>query len=557
MPSTSESGDEVARLRQEVHSLQSEREMRMKLEKLLEVQMVQVDLQKELRVKTESLLMVEQQTTQKLRQKADQARAGVPDTEGRVQLESEKKAAMEKIATLEKQLQETSAPETSDRIESKLKQQVEEQERLIQRLTAQMGSSAPEDDSARVRVQMQDRDQKIDELQMNIRKVQNEAAESASEAEVLKHQLRVLRKETTERKDEMERQLQTERNLRAEVFQLQAQLETTGKAHTAESKRCTEYAQQAAKSEELERQCTVLQAQLTEEKQNAQQSRSQLSTEYEYRMQAKEQVVKHQTTTIESLTTELKQKQGELDKLMRSIAAPEESGGVFLPPIAGAIPPQEEDERNQRTLESLYKQVKGKDQKIAKQTERLQTLTEMLEKRDQQLEELATARRDRENMKQQLLEMQQLIQAQPKVGSHAEAERRLIEMEQLSRTTQGMSNQLQADLREERAAKEALQREVSALRGHVADGQSSAAATLSETQRLANQLAAAQSQMQAKDAELHQLRTAQAANTTADIPATKLSGQGLQKKLQAVEKADPQLGRDVALFLQEKEDKID
>merc|ERR1719191_832497 len=115
-------------------------------------------------------------------------------------------------------------------------------------------------------------------------------------------------------------------------------------------------------------------------------------------------------------------------------------------------------------MESLYRQVKQKDLKIEKQTERLQNLTEMLEKRDQQLEELATARRDRENMKQQLLEMQQLLQAQPKVGSHAEAERRLIEMEQHSRAAVGMSQQLDADLQQERAAKDALQREIMALR---------------------------------------------------------------------------------------------
>eukprot|EP00746_Dinoflagellata_sp_MGD_P135311 gnl/MRDRNA2_/MRDRNA2_69294_c0_seq1.p1 gnl/MRDRNA2_/MRDRNA2_69294_c0~~gnl/MRDRNA2_/MRDRNA2_69294_c0_seq1.p1 ORF type:complete len:916 (-),score=298.35 gnl/MRDRNA2_/MRDRNA2_69294_c0_seq1:720-3467(-) len=557
-PSTSETSDEVARLRQEVHSLQSEREMRMKLEKLLEVQMVQVDLQKELRVKTESLLMVEQETTKKLRQKAAVApTTGGPDTtEGRQQLEAEKKAALEKIASLEKQLQEAGAPETSDRLESKLKQQVEEQERIIQKLTAQMGGAAPADDAVRMRVLMQDRAKEIDELQMGIRKVQNEAAESASEAEVLKHQLRVLRKEVTERKEEMERQLQTERNLRAEVFQLQTQLEDTAKAHTAESKRCTQYAQQAATAEELDRKCQGLEEKLREEQQNSQQSRSQLSQEFEYRMQAKEQVVKHQTTTIESLTTELKQKQSEIDKLVRSAGAPEESG-VVLPPIAGAVPPQEEDERSQRTMESLYRQLKGKDQKISKQTERLQNLTEMLEKRDQQLEELATARRDRENMKQQLLEMQQLLQAQPKVGSHAEAERRLIEMEQRSRSAESVSQQLDVDLQQERAAKEALLREVSALRGHVADGASSSDASRSEALRLTKEMEALKSQMTSKDAELHQLRVAQAANATADIPASRLSNQALQKKLQSLDKADPQLGREVAVFLQEKEDKIE
>ena len=57
-------------------------------------------------------------------------------------------------------------------------------------------------------------------------------------------------------------------------------------------------------------------------------------------------------------------------------------------------------------------------------------------------------------MKQQLLEMQQLLQAQPKVGSHAEAERRLIEMEQRSRAAEGMSQQLDADLQQEKAAKD-------------------------------------------------------------------------------------------------------
>ena len=41
-------------------------------------------------------------------------------------------------------------------------------------------------------------------------------------------------------------------------------------------------------------------------------------------------------------------------------------------------------------LESLYTQIKCKDQKIAEQTKRLQNLTKMLEQRDQKLEEPIT-----------------------------------------------------------------------------------------------------------------------------------------------------------------------
>ena len=62
-------------------ALESEREMRLKLEKLLEVQTVQVDLHKEVRMKTESLLLVEQQSTSRLRQQLDQLRLDVATQE--------------------------------------------------------------------------------------------------------------------------------------------------------------------------------------------------------------------------------------------------------------------------------------------------------------------------------------------------------------------------------------------------------------------------------------------------------------------------------------------
>jgi hypothetical protein len=119
-------------------ALESEREMRVKLEKLLEVQTVQVDLQKELRVKTESLLQVEQQTTSRLRAAAEQMRLA-PGDDGQqkrnVAAAEERFAqAQDRIKVLERCLADATAPETSDRNEAHLRKQIEEQERTINNL---------------------------------------------------------------------------------------------------------------------------------------------------------------------------------------------------------------------------------------------------------------------------------------------------------------------------------------------------------------------------------------------------------------------------------------
>ena len=119
-------------------------------------------------------------------------------------------------------------------------------------------------------------------------------------------------------------------------------------------------------------------------------------------MRAKEQEIKHKATTIEPLTPELRQKQDEIDKQIRR--------GPNLHPLIAQ--PLKKNECCQRTLELLNWQTRGANAKIVQQTARIQTLSERL----------ATARHDREQMKQQLLETQQMFKAQPKVGSHGETE---------------------------------------------------------------------------------------------------------------------------------------
>jgi hypothetical protein len=138
---------EVSRLQARVAHLEGEQERRIKLEKLLEVQTVQVDLQKELRVKTESLLQVEQQTSSKLRQQVDEMRRAPassgeqPSSQARRQIEDRFAQAQERIRALEQQLANAS-PESTN-ADSALQKQLAEQEALIKQLREQMEAKAP------------------------------------------------------------------------------------------------------------------------------------------------------------------------------------------------------------------------------------------------------------------------------------------------------------------------------------------------------------------------------------------------------------------------------
>merc|ERR1719491_2861270 len=102
-------------------------------------------------------------------------------------------------------------------MESQLRVQVEEQEQLIIRLTQQLesqggtrGVAAPEGDTVRLQMLLQNSNKRLDELSHSMRKTQNDLGEAQSEVDVVKHHNRVLRKEVSERTEEMERQLNTE-----------------------------------------------------------------------------------------------------------------------------------------------------------------------------------------------------------------------------------------------------------------------------------------------------------------------------------------------------------
>mmetsp|Transcript_39186 Transcript_39186/g.72532 ORF Transcript_39186/g.72532 Transcript_39186/m.72532 type:complete len:2608 (+) Transcript_39186:108-7931(+) len=561
---------ELSKLRAQVSALESEREMRVKLEKLLEVQTVQVDLQKELRIKTESLLQVEQQSTSKLRQQIEEMRMQPgPETETRKRIEERLAEAQQHIKKLEQQITESSAPETSDRMESQLRVQVEEQEQLITRLTQQLessggrGISVPEGEVVRLQMLLQTRDKHLDELSHSMRKAQNDLGEVQSEVDVVKHQNRVLRKEVSERTEEMERQLNSERNLRADVFQLQGKLEHVTQQHQDEARRASGYAQQAAERDEFERRVRQLEANLSEEQVTASRERDRLKAECDHRVEEKEKIVNHQKTMIQSLNTELKEKQEDIDRLMRTGSPPpmtspqvdtRERGG-WLPPLSQQSP-RSEDVQGQRSIESLHRQIKAKDVKIGKQTDRIQTLTEMLEKRDQQLEELSTARRERENAKQRAAELEEVLKAQPRASTHTEAERRLIEQEQRARENERRIRELEDGIRDHKGEKEALHRELGGLRGNLAQGASSAGALQEENTRLSRELQDTRRQLDGRTEELRRVREARPMPPPPEQPRT-TSMPALQRRLQKLEELDQNLARDVAVHMQERENKVD
>lgn len=570
----------MSSLRARVTALEGEREMRIKLEKLLEVQTVQVDLQKELRVKTESLLQVEQQTTSKLRQQLEALRLGPPasgptttsgrEAEGRHHAEELYAQAKDRIRSLERRLAEATAPETGDRVESHLKAQLEEQERLIRQLQSQMDSQgksappAPEGEVVRLQLLLQSRDRHLDDMTQSLRKAQNDTSEVQSEADVLKHQVRVLKKEVAERTEEMEKQLNTERNLRGEVFQLQAKLEQVRNQHQEEAARSINFAKTASTADERQRRIEQLEKQLAEEQVASRSEREKLAAECEYRVQAKEQNIKNQTTMIASLNTELKERQIEIEKLVKhgpgaehtAAGLAERERGGLLPPLQPPSP-RAEDVLGQRSLETLHKQIKAKDQKIAKQTERLQTLMEMLEKRDQQLEELASARRDRETMRQRVAEMEEVLKTQPRVVTHAEAERRLIEQEQRMRESDRQHLDLIEQLKREQNDKEALSRELASMRGNFAEGVSNTGVLQAENSRLSRELAEAQRLLDGRTEELRVVREQRPIPAAPPPEPGQQTLPALQRRLRNLRDADKDLGRDVAVYLQERENKIE
>eukprot|EP00931_Biecheleriopsis_adriatica_P037375 TRINITY_DN21430_c0_g3_i1.p1 TRINITY_DN21430_c0_g3~~TRINITY_DN21430_c0_g3_i1.p1 ORF type:complete len:2799 (-),score=680.31 TRINITY_DN21430_c0_g3_i1:45-8354(-) len=589
MPGANDDGKEGAA---QAAALEGEQERRAKLEKLLEVQTVQVDLQKELRMKTESLLQVEQQTTQKLRRQLEEMKKSGPNAAQEAvvrskELEESFGEAKERIRILEQQLNESRAPETSDREESHLKKQLEEQETIIRNLRKQMEEHAGgmsvspvvdrEGEAVRLQVLVQSRDKQLDELSKAHQAVQNEAAAARYEADVLKHQASTLKAEVTERNAEIERQLQIERNLRAEIFSHMDKAEKLEMNLEGEVHKVTSLLDVDKKLEEEMRRVQELEKILAQERETSREHYDKLKTESEATILLKEQTIKHQTTAIEALNLELKEKKVEVTKLVNILGTDDPAhpdprlalrnleGGGLLPPMPTDPKPMD-DTQVQRSLESMHKQLKAKDSKINKQSERLQALTEMLEQRDAQLSEMSTARRDREQMRQRLKDMEEAMGSQTKVVSHAESERRLINQEIKLKEHEREVQDLQESYQKERQEKETLSRELAGLRGTLAQGASSAGALEAENAKLSKDLADHRVKLEAKNEELKKLRdvAAESQATVAKVrerqmpePSEVASLPAVQRRLQKLEDTDKTLARDVLVYLQEREGKIE
>ncbi|CAE8720172.1 unnamed protein product, partial [Polarella glacialis] len=223
--------------------------------------------------------------------------------------------------------------------------------------------------------------------------------------------------------------------------------------------------------------------------------------------------------------------------------------------------------------ESLHKQLKAKESKIAKQSERLQAQgIDGNVGAEGQAEELSTARRDREQMRQRLADLEDATKSQPKVASHADAERRLIAQETKMREVDRQAHELKTQAESERQEKDNLIRELSALRGRMAQGASSSGNLETENDRLSKELEEKCGHLEAYAQEVKRLREEKAKEVVAAewAPAPEAvekqpgsdfsmvtSLPGLQRKLQRLEETDRNLGREVLYHLQEREAKIE
>mmetsp|Transcript_44489 Transcript_44489/g.102683 ORF Transcript_44489/g.102683 Transcript_44489/m.102683 type:complete len:552 (-) Transcript_44489:47-1702(-) len=517
--------EELLRLRAQVCDLSDERDKRLKVERLLELQTIQLQLQQDLREKTERLLQREQQTTQQL--KAQKAELQETTLSTRVRdSEDQLEQARQHIEELEVELHLTT--ETA----SELKSQNSEHVKVIQDLNSKVEQSSirqlsPVDAQAeiiRLQIVVQSRDRSVDELTTKLRQVEGDAVEAQSEVAVLRHQVKSLQKQLSEKATVIEQQLRTERDLRVNVFEHQAKIEQLSSDHVEERQKNLSLTDQASQAEVRQQKISDLEAQLADEQALADQERTRLTSEAEQKIQAKEKIIRHQTSTITALSRELKEKQAEMERLLR--ASPELAGKrddgshtakadkPQLPAIASATPRGMPDDIEQqsilRSLDSMEKQLKGKDTKIAKQAERLQSLTEMLEKRDKEVEELEGVRRDKEATRAQVLKLQDAAKSQPRVQSHAEAERRLIDQEVLLRDFEKKVKELEDVLSHERIEKDALARELGSLQGHANATGAQAGVLLgglrSENTRLRQTVDETQQLLDARTTELRRVR---------------------------------------------------
>lgn len=225
-----------------------------------------------------------------------------------------------------------------------------------------------------------------------------------------------------------------------------------------------------------------------------------------------------------------------------------------------------EDAEVKRSIENLRKQLKAKDSKLSKQTERLHGLGELLEERDVQLAELTSARRDREKLRVKLADLEDAMKTQKKVLSRADAERRLIAQEARLKESERQIKELGENLHKEREERQVVTLELRSLEQRLNHGSVSAGAMDEANEAMAKELAEQQVQLEQRREEVVKLEESLG---VAQAEVKKLSERvrpeaeevaalpQVQRKLRKLEEVDQQLARDVLVHLQDRENRID
>ncbi|CAK9010749.1 Hypothetical protein SCF082_LOCUS10804 [Durusdinium trenchii] len=490
-------------------SLRNEKYTRDKLEKLVDAQQLQVEEHRSLRLKLEALLRIER----------------------------------ERVGQLERQVWELQA-------------------QLVPKDSEEMPQ-----DPVRLQILLRNRDKQLDDLSHRFQDLQKETDTAHFQVALTRQEVATLRAEAVQRGDELQRSMQCEAQLRAQIFQLRDELERLQAALVEEQVRSSKVVQATAALQAEQERFAAMETKMVEEKEQAKQEFECLAAQSEESNQTKDQTIRHQTSAMEALNHELKEKQVEIDKLTAVLSAGEEGAKgvqrIFLPPLG---PKPMEDVEVKRSIDNLRKQLKAKESKLSKQTERLQGLGELLEERDVQLQELTSARRDREKLRLKLADLEDAVKTQKKVLSRADAERRLISQEARLKESERRMKELADNLHREREERQTVTTELRTLEQRLVGSAVSAGAMDDANEAMAKELAEHRVKLDMKCEEVGKLEEMLAAS---QAEVKKLSERvrpevddvaslpQVQRKLRKLEELDEQLARDVIVHLQDREKKID
>ncbi|CAK9010219.1 unnamed protein product [Durusdinium trenchii] len=486
-------------------SLRNEKYTRDKLEKLVDAQQLQVEEHRSLRLKLEALLRIER----------------------------------ERVGQLERQVWELQA-------------------QLVPKDSEEMPQ-----DPVRLQILLRNRDKQLDDLSHRFQDLQKETDTAHFQVALTRQEVATLRAEAVQRGDELQRSMQCEAQLRAQIFQLRDELERLQAALVEEQVRSSKVVQATAALQAEQERFAAMETKMVEEKEQAKQEFECLAAQSEESNQTKDQTIRHQTSAMEALNHELKEKQVEIDKLTAVLSAGEEGAKgvqrIFLPPLG---PKPMEDVEVKRSIDNLRKQLKAKESKLSKQTERLQGLGELLEERDVQLQELTSARRDREKLRLKLADLEDAVKTQKKVLSRADAERRLISQEARLKESERRMKELADNLRREREERQTVTTELRTLEQRLVGSAVSAGAMDDANEAMAKELAEHRVKLDMKCEEVGKLEEMLAAS---QAEVKKLSERvrpevddvaslpQVQRKLRKLEELDEQLARDVIVHLQDRE----